>query len=328
MTPSDKKRILQKSALLSNMSLIFLFLAYIILSEIPFTIYSLIIMVLIIVANSLLFMHFKNIMRDQESDENIFQYITDDLSWRYVTYLSIFFLAMLIAEGYIKIVNTYSYLIILNAFILFIWAVSANNPLVNILVRKSQKLHDIYINNEAANLSVEMGIKEPEIYIINTNGRIANAFEVNRKESYVFITSYLMSILDHNEIVGVLAHELSHIKLRHNHKTILVNFIVFIIMLNLISLAITSKNPAFYYITPVFLLIFFLFIFVVSPILKRHNEVEADLNAVKYVNKDYLINGLRRISEMDKIPENVMKSLSLDHPSTEKRIRLIENSKS
>jgi STE24 endopeptidase len=37
---------------------------------------------------------------------------------------------------------------------------------------------------------------------------------------------------------------------------------------------------------------------------------------------------LRRISEMDKIPENVMKSLSLDHPSTEKRIRLIENSKS
>ena len=28
----------------------------------------------------------------EDTDENIFQYITDDMSWRYVTYLSIFFL--------------------------------------------------------------------------------------------------------------------------------------------------------------------------------------------------------------------------------------------
>ncbi len=328
MVPSDKKRILQQSAILSNSSLLLLFLVYIILSEIPFTIYTLIIMVGIIIVNSLLFMHFKNIMRDQESDENIFQYISDDLSWRYVTYLSIFFLALLIAQGYIKIVDTYSYLVILNAFIIFVWSISANNPMVNILVRKSEKLQDIYLNNEAADISAQMGIKEPEIYVINTNGRIANAFEVNKKDSYVFITSYLISILNPDEIVGVLAHELSHIKLRHNHKTIMVNFIVFIIMLNLISLAITSTISLFFYMTPVFFLILFLFIFLVSPAMKRHNEVQADLNAVKYVNKDYLINGLRRIAETDKIPENVMRSLSLDHPSTEKRIKLIENSKS
>ena len=328
MTPADKKQVLQKSAVLSNASLILIFLIYIILSEIPFTVYSLVIMVGIIIGNSLLFMHFKNIMRDQESDENIFEYISDDLSWRYVTYLSIFFLVMLIAQGYIKAVNAYSDLIILNAFIIFIWAVSANSPMVNILVRKSEKLQDIYINNEAADLSVEMGIKEPEIYIINTNGRIANAFEVNKKESYVFITSYLMSILDHDEIVGVLAHELSHIKLGHNKKTIFVNFIVFIFMLNLISLSLTSTDASFFYMTPVFFIVLILFIMIVLPAIKRHNEVEADLNAVKYVNKDYLIDGLRRISETDKIPENVMRSLSLDHPSTEKRIRLIENSKS
>ncbi len=328
MTPADKRQVLQKSAVLSNASLILIFLVYIILSEISFTVYSLVIMVGIIIGNSLLFMHFKNIMRDQESDENIFEYISDDLSWRYVTYLSIFFFVMLIAQGYIKAVNAYSDLIILNAFIIFIWAFSANSPMVNILVRKSEKLQDIYINNEAADLSVEMGIKEPEIYIINTNGRIANAFEVNKKESYVFLTSYLMSILDHDEIVGVLAHELSHIKLGHNKKTIFVNFIVFIFMLNLISLSLTSTDASFFYMTPVFFIVLILFIMIVLPAIKRHNEVEADLNAVKYVNKDYLIDGLRRISETDKIPENVMRSLSLDHPSTEKRIRLIENSKS
>ncbi|WP_337860192.1 M48 family metallopeptidase [Ferroplasma sp.] len=328
MTPAEKKQILQKSAIMSNMSMILLFVVYIILSSVRFTVYSILIMVAIIIANGFMFMHFKDIMRDQDSDENIFQYITDDMSWRYVIYLSIFFLLMLIAQGYIKIVSEYSYIILLNSFIIFIWAVSANNPMVTILVRKSEKLNDLYINSEAAQLSEEMGIKEPEIYVINTNNRIANAFEVNKKESYVFITSYLMSILSTDEITGVLAHELSHIKLKHNRKTLFFNFIVFIIMLNLMSLGLTSTNPVFYYATPLFLLILFAFILFISPAVKRHNEVEADLNAVKYVNKDYLIDGLRRISETDKIPENVMKSLSLDHPSTEKRIKLIENSKS
>ena len=328
MSPEDKKEILRKSAILSNMSLIIIFLVYIILSSITFTIYSLIVMIAIIIINSMLFMHFKNIMRDQESDENIFQYITDDMSWRYVTYISIFFLIMLLAQGYIKLVDRYSYLILLNAFIIFIWAVSANNPMVTILIKKSKKLEDIFINNEAAQLSQEMGIKEPEIYVINTNDRIANAFEVNRRESYVFITSYLMNVLDYNELIGVLAHELSHIKLRHNQKTIFINFLFFIVMLNIISLAITSTNPIFFYTTPLLFLILLLFMGLVVPAIKRHNEVQADLNAVKYVNKEYLIDGLKRISEIDKIPENVMKSLSLDHPSTEKRIRLIENSKS
>ena len=185
MSPQDKKEILRKSAILSNMSLIIIFLVYIILSSITFTLYSLIIMIVIIIINSMLFMHFKNIMRDQESDENIFQYITDDMSWRYVTYISIFFLIILIVQGYIKLVDRYSYLILLNAFIIFVWAVSANNPMVTILIKKSKKLEDIFINNEAAQLSQEMGIKEPEIYVINTNDRIANAFEVNRRESYV-----------------------------------------------------------------------------------------------------------------------------------------------
>ncbi len=328
MSPQDKKEILRKSAILSNMSLIIIFLVYIILSSITFTLYSLIIMIVIIIINSMLFMHFKNIMRDQESDENIFQYITDDMSWRYVTYISIFFLIILIVQGYIKLVDRYSYLILLNAFIIFVWAVSANNPMVTILIKKSKKLEDIFINNEAAQLSQEMGIKEPEIYVINTNDRIANAFEVNRRESYVFITSYLMNVLDYNELIGVLAHELSHIKLRHNQKTIFINFLFFIVMLNIISLAVTSTNPLFFYTTPLLFLILLLFIGLVVPAIKRHNEVQADLNAVKYVNKEYLIDGLKRISEIDKIPENVMKSLSLDHPSTEKRIRLIENSKS
>ena len=54
-------------------------------------------------------MHFKNIMRDQESDENIFEYISDDLSWRYVTYLTSMFTMGLLAEtAHINIINAFN----------------------------------------------------------------------------------------------------------------------------------------------------------------------------------------------------------------------------
>ncbi|MEM0139852.1 MAG: M48 family metalloprotease [Ferroplasma sp.] len=328
MDTNQKQQILARSALLSNFSLIILFIAYIMLSSIPFSIYTVIVMLSIIIINSLLFMHFKDIMRGTESDENIFQYITDDMSWRYVTYLSIFLLAMLIVEGEIPTLRVYAYLVLLNAFLIFIWAIAANSPMVNILIKKAKRLEDIFINNEVAELASQMNINIPEVYIINTGDRIANAFEVNKKESYIFITSYLMQILDYNEIIGVLAHELSHIKLKHNRKTMLINFVVFIILLNLISISISSVNPSVFYTTPVYVLALIIFIVIISPALKRRNEVQADLNAVKYVDKEYLVDGLRKISEIDKIPENVLRSVSLDHPSTEKRIRLIENSKS
>ncbi len=328
MDTNNKESVLRKSAILSNLSLIILFITYLALASIKFTLYTILVMIAIIIINTLLFMHFKNIMRGEETDQNIFQYITDDMSWRYVIYLSIFLLAVLLIEGEIPVLSSYSYIVLLNAFLIFIWAISANNPMVNILIRQSKKLEDIFINNEAAELSAQMNINPPEIYILNAGNRIANAFEVNKKESYIFITSYLMQILDQDEIVGVLAHELSHIKLRHNQKTILLNFIVFIALLNLITFSISSTNPTIFYITPLYILVLFLFMALVFPAIKRRHEVQADLNAVKYVNKEYLEDGLRKISEIDKIPENVMRSLSLDHPSTEKRIKLIENSKS
>jgi len=63
-------------------------------------------------------------------------------------------------------------------------------------------------------LSDEAKIPKPKIYMVKTN--VPNAFATGRnpKHSAVAVTSGLMQNLQTNEIKGVLAHEISHIKNR------------------------------------------------------------------------------------------------------------------
>lgn len=62
------------------------------------------------------------------------------------------------------------------------------------------------------NLSITAGVPTPDIYVIDDPA--PNAFATGRdpKHSAVAVTTGLMRLLDENEIEGVLAHELSHIK--------------------------------------------------------------------------------------------------------------------
>ena len=298
MTPADKKQVLQKSAVLSNASLILIFLIYIILSEIPFTVYSLIIMVGIIIGNSLLFMHFKNIMRDQESDENIFEYISDDLSWRYVTYLSIFFLVMLIAQGYIKAVDAYSDLIILNAFIIFIWAVSANSPMVNILVRKSEKLQDIYINFELGQKYSDkykslIG-KDISVYTFKHTDDMPFAFLIeNNDKPDIYIEEDLIDELSSNEMDMLLLHELGHYKAHHERKkNISVKIFIFSLLLLILSytLYLNTNSIIFFYAFALFFPGLAIAIIVYLVILISMEQISADRFALRYMkdNENYL----------------------------------------
>lgn len=58
------------------------------------------------------------------------------------------------------------------------------------------------------------GLPMPKVYIVNSNA--PNAFATGRSPSYasVAVTTGLMQILNHNELAGVMAHELAHIQHR------------------------------------------------------------------------------------------------------------------
>ena len=70
-------------------------------------------------------------------------------------------------------------------------------------------LHDLIERIVARN-----GLTKPRVAVINTN--LPNAFATGkgRKNSVVAVTTGLLDILDTEELEGVLAHELSHIKNR------------------------------------------------------------------------------------------------------------------
>ena len=73
------------------------------------------------------------------------------------------------------------------------------------------------------NLAITDGLPTPSVYIIDDPS--PNAFATGRKpeKSYVCVTSGLLEIMDDQELQGVLAHELGHIK----NYDIVVNMVAF-----------------------------------------------------------------------------------------------------
>lgn len=84
--------------------------------------------------------------------------------------------------------------------------------------------------NAAENLSIASGLPMPKLYVINDP--IPNAFATgrNKNNSVVAATTGLLSMLNKNELEGVVAHEMSHI----GNRDILLQTIV-VIMVSAIS---------------------------------------------------------------------------------------------
>jgi heat shock protein HtpX len=85
---------------------------------------------------------------------------------------------------------------------------------------KYQELHQI-----VENLSQKAHIPKPDVYVINDPG--PNAFATGRNEhnAAVAVTTGLLAMMNKNELEGVIAHELTHIK----HKDILIMTVVVVL---------------------------------------------------------------------------------------------------
>ena len=65
--------------------------------------------------------------------------------------------------------------------------------------------------NAVENLSITAGLHMPKLYIVEDPAPNAFATGRNKNHAVVAVTTGLLSILDKNELEGVIAHELSHI---------------------------------------------------------------------------------------------------------------------
>ena len=174
----------------------------------------------------------------------------------------------------------------------------------------NQRLHKI-----VQDLSITAGIQAPEIALIETNARNAFVCGLNESSSTLVVTQGLLQSLDDEELAGVIAHEITHIK---NGDIRLMAFantamssLLFLERMNILKIR-GTKTVIFMILFPPFLILFLSAGFVsgiamaigkVSRLMiASSREFIADAEAVRLThNPAALISALKKIEGMSEI---------------------------
>ena len=175
-------------------------------------------------------------------------------------------------------------------------------------------------------LAIGDGLPMPKVYVINDAS--PNAFATGRDPNHaaVTVTSGLLQMMDHEELEGVLAHEMSHVK----------NFDVrlLLVVVTMIGLAALIASAFWNSVGRMRLrgqgaivvlaigILFTIIAFIVGPLmqlaLSRQRESLADVSGVELTrNPTGLINALQKIAQNDKPPErfnHAVAAMMIDNP--------------
>ena len=205
--------------------------------------------------------------------------------------------------------------------------------------RKGQFQYD-QIHRSMEQLCDEMDIEEPRLMVAEMG--VPNAFAVGRKGAGVVVISReIIALLDHDELEGVLAHELAHIKNRDVVMMVLGQSIASMIGIVVQwAIIIAGERNIMVYIVGMIVgnlaqMLVMVFVLAIS----RYREFVADNDAAEYTrNPDAMARALEKISRGAQSGEmkgedtvsalcifgtesGVLAKLFSTHPPTEERIR-------
>lgn len=200
--------------------------------------------------------------------------------------------------------------------------------------RIATKTEFLQLNEILEGLCIAANLPLPKLYVIESDALNAFATGRNPKNSVICVTTGLIKKLDKNEMEGVLAHELSHIK----NYDILVSTIA-IVMVGLVSILADLFSHGFYRTddgdddrNPILMIIGLIFI-ILSPIfanllnlmISRNREYLADATAVSLTrNNEGLIKALMKIdsdTNVLKTANETCSSLYISDPFKKKKER-------
>lgn len=215
------------------------------------------------------------------------------------------------------------------------------------------------VYNLVENLCISQGMTMPKVYIIDDDSLNAFASGINSRSFSVSISKGIINKLDDDELEGVIAHELTHIKNR-DVRLLIISIIFVGIFSFLAELAFRSLrfagsgkrdkdnkgSGAIILIAIVITAVAYLLSILLRFGISRRREYLADAGSAEMTKKPYaLANALRKISSdplieavesrdvaqlfIDNPKPSVHKSASWDnmfatHPPIEKRIQLLE----
>ena len=200
--------------------------------------------------------------------------------------------------------------------------------------RIATKTEFLQLNEILEGLCIAANLPLPKLYVIESDALNAFATGRNPKNSVICVTTGLIKKLDKNEMEGVLAHELSHIK----NYDILVSTIA-IVMVGLVSILADLFSHGFYRTddgdddrNPILMIIGLIFI-ILSPIfanllnlmISRNREYLADATAVSLTrNNEGLIKAIMKIdsdTNVLKTANETCSSLYISDPFKKKKER-------
>ena len=195
------------------------------------------------------------------------------------------------------------------------------------------------LHRSTEKLSDEMGIDKPRLMVADMG--VPNAFAVGRKGAGVVVISReIMQILEYDELEGVLAHELAHIKNRDVVIMVLGQSIASMIGI-VVQWAVIiggDRNIATYLIAMVAGTIAQMIVMIFVMAISRYREYVADSDAAEYTrNPEAMARALEKISSVGQGKEmrgedsvsalcifggerGLLATLFATHPPTEKRI--------
>jgi heat shock protein HtpX len=186
------------------------------------------------------------------------------------------------------------------------------------------------VYNLVENLCIQQGIQMPSVHVIEDDSLNAFASGINKKTFSVTLSRGIIDKLNDDELEGVIAHELSHI--RNRDVRLLIISIIFVgIFSFLAEMALRSirrggrKKEGGYIVLiaiAVTAVCYFISLFLRFGI-SRSREYLADAGAAEMTRKPYaLANALRKV-DADPLIEAVTRSdvaqLFIDNPKTEKK---------
>lgn len=207
------------------------------------------------------------------------------------------------------------------------------------------RLHD-----SITRLSRQADLPKPTVAV--TDSRVPNAFATgrNQKNAVVCVTTGIMDTLDEEELEGVLAHELSHIKNRDMMVMTIASFLstlaFIVVRWGWLFSGGDSRNQAPVWVAIVVSLLVWVISFLLIRALSRYREYTADRGAAMITGKPAaLASALMKISgRMDKVPKEDLREeaemnaffiipidrgfigrIASTHPPTEKRIERLRD---
>jgi heat shock protein HtpX len=222
--------------------------------------------------------------------------------------------------------------ILIGVGIWFLVAWSANTVIIRMATRAHplERSENKRVYNLVENLCIEKGMKTPAIYIIDDDSLNAFASGINEKTYGITLSKGIIEKLNDEELEGVIAHELTHIR-NHDTRLLIISIIFVGIFAFLAQIASRSlyfggrrKGSGYFMLIAIVVtaLCYFLSLFLRFGI-SRSREYLADAGSAEWTKKPYaLANALRKIDNdplIEAVHSKDVAQLFIDNPQAHKK---------